>query len=42
MFRYYEGYGMAGSPGVLEWLLERRPTRFAEFVARCSVRDARG
>ncbi len=34
MFRYYERHGMAGGSRVLEWLLGRRPTGLAEFVAR--------
>ncbi len=34
MFRYYERHGMAGSSGVLEWLLDRLPTRFSEFLEK--------
>ena len=34
MFRYYQRYGMAGSSGVLEWLLGRRPAGLAELVER--------
>lgn len=34
MFEYYEHYGFGGNPGVLEWLLGRRATTFAEFCRR--------
>ena len=34
MFRYYEQYGLGGSPNVLGWLLRRPPTTFAAFVER--------
>jgi uncharacterized protein YbjT (DUF2867 family) len=34
MFRYYERFGLAGSPGVLRWLLGRAPATLAEFAAR--------
>ena len=40
MFRYYERYGMAGSPAVLGWLLDRPPTPFAEFVEKQSGQAA--
>jgi uncharacterized protein YbjT (DUF2867 family) len=36
MFRYYERYGFWGNPHVLTWLLRRKPTSFAAFVA-CEV-----
>lgn len=32
MFIYYEEFGFSGNPNVLTWLLERPPTRFAEFL----------
>lgn len=32
MFVYYEQYGFCGNSKVLEWLLKRKPTCFAEFV----------
>ncbi len=32
MFDYYRQHGLAGSPGVLTWLLERAPATLAEFV----------
>lgn len=34
MFEYYESFGMVGTPRVLECLLDRSPTSFAEFVTR--------
>lgn len=34
MFQYYEKYGFEGNPGVLTWLLKRRPTALGVFVAR--------
>ena len=34
MFRYYEQYGFWGNATVLEMLLGRKPTTFAEFVQR--------
>ncbi len=34
MFEYYERNGFWGNSGVLEWLLGRRPTTFAEYVQR--------
>ena len=34
MFRYYECFGMAGAPRVLEALLGRPPASFEEFIAR--------
>jgi uncharacterized protein YbjT (DUF2867 family) len=36
MFRYYDQFGLWGSPCVLGWLLGRRPTTLAEFVERAS------
>lgn len=34
MFRYYDRYGFAGNPRVLEWLIRRPPTTLAEFITR--------
>lgn len=34
MFRYYQRYGLCGSPNVLGWLLRRPPTSFPVFVER--------
>ncbi len=34
MFLYYENYGLTGSPSVLTWLLERKPSTFRQFVQR--------
>ncbi len=34
MFRYYDSFGLSGSPRVLQWLLRRRPTTFGEFLDR--------
>lgn len=34
MHRYYEWGGFWGNPHVLEWLLGRRPTTFAQFMQR--------
>ena len=34
MFRYYDSYGLWGSPRVLGWLLDRTPTDFSAFVKR--------
>ena len=34
MFQYYEAYGFWGNAHVLEWLLDRPATTFAQFVAR--------
>lgn len=34
MFRFYDSYGLVGSPSVLTWLLGRQPTSFREFVLR--------
>ncbi len=36
MFRYYDSFGMAGSPRVLECLLGRPPGSFEAFVARAA------
>lgn len=36
MHRYYEWGGFWGNPHVLEWLLGRRPTTFAQFMQRIS------
>ena len=33
MFRYYDRYGLIGNGNVLGWLLGRRPTTLAQFVA---------
>lgn len=40
MFRYYERHGMAGSSGVLEWLLDRPPTGLADFLEKQSGQAA--
>jgi uncharacterized protein YbjT (DUF2867 family) len=37
MFRHYERFGMVGNRRVLEWLLGRPATGFAEFAARISA-----
>jgi len=34
MFRYYERFGFAGSPNVLTYLLQRKPTLLEDFVKR--------
>ncbi len=34
MFKFYDSYGLVGSPSVLTWLLGRQPTTFREFVQR--------
>lgn len=34
MNAHYDGHGLVGNPNVLRWILERQPTRFAEFVVR--------
>jgi uncharacterized protein YbjT (DUF2867 family) len=34
MFRYYENHGFWGNPHILNWLLGRPPTTFADFVKR--------
>lgn len=36
MFRYYERFGLVGSPNVLGWLLGRPPTTLRSFVRRQS------
>ncbi len=37
MFEYYEQNGFCGNSGVLQWLLGRKPTTFAEYVTRTSL-----
>ena len=32
MFEYYETYGMSGNTGVLEWLLDRKPVTFPQYI----------
>ena len=32
LFQHYGSFGITGNPNVLQWLLGRRPTSFAEFV----------
>lgn len=34
MFRYYDSFGLCGSPRVLGWLLERAPTSLHDFIVR--------
>lgn len=34
MFEYYEKYGMVGNPAILDWILNRTPTSFPQFVDR--------
>jgi uncharacterized protein YbjT (DUF2867 family) len=34
MFKYYEEYGLEGSPQVLTWLLDRAPTTLPVFIQR--------
>ena len=42
MFAYYDRHGLRpGNPGILAWLLGRRPTTYAEFVARSREGSAR-
>ena len=42
MFAYYDRHGLRpGNPGILAWLLGRRPTTYTEFVARTRGGDAR-
>ena len=41
MFRYYERYGLCGSPNVLGWLLRRPPASFPVFVERMVREQAR-
>lgn len=36
MFAHYDEAGLTGNPGVLEWLLGRAATSFAEFVTRAA------
>jgi NAD(P)H dehydrogenase (quinone) len=37
MFEYYDRHGLRGSSNVLQWLLGRSPTRFAQFAQRRSA-----
>ena len=37
MFEYYERHGFCGNPGVLRWLLGRKPTTLSEYVKRTSA-----
>lgn len=30
----YSEYGIVGNPNVLSWLLQRKPTTFAQYVER--------
>ena len=42
MYAYYDRHGLRpGNPGILAWLLGRRPTTYAEFVARTRDGNAR-
>jgi len=34
MFEYYDQWGLAGNPNVLEWLLKHKPTSLSMFVER--------
>ncbi|MCI0550009.1 MAG: NmrA family NAD(P)-binding protein [Anaerolineae bacterium] len=34
MFEYYDQCGLEGNPNVLRWVLKRKPTSFASFIAR--------
>jgi uncharacterized protein YbjT (DUF2867 family) len=34
MFEYYDGWGLAGNPNVLRWLLKREPTSLETFIDR--------
>jgi len=34
MFEYYNQWGLAGNPNVLEWLLKRKPTSLSMFVEK--------
>ncbi len=40
MFRYYERFGMAGSPTALAWLLERPPASFEELAEKTARRGS--
>jgi uncharacterized protein YbjT (DUF2867 family) len=40
MFRYYERYGLWGSPSVLTWLLGRPPATYADFARRVAAGQA--
>lgn len=42
MFRYYDQWGLRGCSKTLEWLLERSPTTFEEFVTRRLLPGAGG
>jgi uncharacterized protein YbjT (DUF2867 family) len=35
LFEHYGRYGITGNPNVLQWLLGRPPTTFADYVRRC-------
>ncbi len=39
LLEHYGRYGITGNPNVLQWLLGRRPTSFAEFVRRSLACD---
>lgn len=41
MFAHYDQSGLVGNPGVLEWLLGRAATSFAEFVTRAAEEKAK-
>jgi hypothetical protein len=38
MFRYYDRFGLCGSPNVLNWLLHRPATTFSAFIKRTARR----
>jgi uncharacterized protein YbjT (DUF2867 family) len=38
MYRYYERFGLWGSPSVLTWLLGRPPATYGEFARRVAAR----
>jgi uncharacterized protein YbjT (DUF2867 family) len=40
MFAHYDETGLAGNPGILEWLLGRAATSFAAFVTRAAKEKA--
>jgi uncharacterized protein YbjT (DUF2867 family) len=34
MFEYYDQWGLAGNPNILQWILKREPASFEEFIDR--------
>jgi hypothetical protein len=42
MFKYYNQHGIWGNSKILEWLLGRKPTTFAEFLERTLKEEKSG